>query len=151
VIATVCIGRSALVSHPRHCGCYSVYAEAGRAWLAGLDVYSSRPGLLVFRYAPIISVILAPMGAMHDILGIGILRTLNLFLFLGGLYWWGKHAAPEHLVAGWLSSPNTVVPTRFRRQEEFNDVDASLASCRMRDPAAGRCRRDSLHAPNGRA
>ena len=69
LIAVMSVGRAALIQYPRHGGCYWIYAEAGRAWLAGDDLYSARPGRDVYRYSPLLAVLLAPMGALPDMLG----------------------------------------------------------------------------------
>ncbi|MGA2034771.1 MAG: glycosyltransferase family 87 protein [Thermoguttaceae bacterium] len=97
IIAVLAIGRAALISHPRHCGCYHTYAEAGRAWVAGENLYAPRAGLDVYRYSPLVAVFFAPLAALPDMLGSALLRALNLALFLGGLYAWSRAGLPVRL------------------------------------------------------
>ncbi len=94
VIATLSVGRAVLIHYPRHSGCFSIFAEAGQAWLAGNDVYSARPGLSVFRYSPLAAALLAPIGALPDVLGSAALRAVNLAVFVLGIFCWGKCATP---------------------------------------------------------
>lgn len=97
IIALMSVGRAALLQSPRHCGCYHIYAEAGRAWLAGNDLYSAEPGLTVYRYSPLVAVLLAPIGALPNMLGCAVLRAVNLGMFILAIYWWSKCAAPWEL------------------------------------------------------
>ena len=71
IIALMSVGRAVLLHYPRHCGCYLIYAEAGRAWMGGDDLYTAQPGLSVYRYSPLVAVLLAPIGALPDMLGSG--------------------------------------------------------------------------------
>jgi hypothetical protein len=87
------------VSLPSQAGCYHVYAEAGRHWWAGEDLYSHGPGLDVFRYSPLAAVFLVPFSALPAALGSPLLRAANLAVYLGALAWWARAALPAHLSA----------------------------------------------------
>lgn len=99
VITLLAVGRAALFYHPRHQGCYQTYSGAGQAWVASHDLYTPRPGLDVYRYSPLVAVMLTPIGAMPGMLGSAVLRAVNLVVFLGGLVWWSRSAAPIALSA----------------------------------------------------
>jgi hypothetical protein len=97
VIALLSVGRAALIGFPRHCGCYQIYAQAGRGWAGGTDLYSSEPGLEVYRYSPLVAVLLAPIGFMPDMLGSAVLRAATLAAFLAAVWRWSAVAAPLKL------------------------------------------------------
>jgi hypothetical protein len=97
VIALLSVGRAALIRFPRHCGCYQIYAQAGRDWAGGADLYTSEPGLAVFRYSPLIAALLTPIGFMPDMLGSAVLRALTLAAFLAAVWRWSAVAAPSKL------------------------------------------------------
>ena len=60
------VGRAALYHLPRHCGCYDVFADGGRHWLRGEDLYDKVHvhSLHVFRYAPTLAALLSPLGVL---------------------------------------------------------------------------------------
>jgi hypothetical protein len=97
VIAVLSVGRAALIRFPRHCGCYQIYAQAGRDWAGGADLYSSEPGLAVFRYSPLVAALLTPIGFMPDMLGSAVLRATTLAAFLIAVWRWSAIAAPLSL------------------------------------------------------
>ena len=96
VLAVMSVGRAALAHHPRHAGCYDVYAQAGRDWLAGRDLYDANQpdSLVVFRYAPVVAALFAPLGLVPDVVGNGLLRLVNLGVFAAGLWVWQRVALP---------------------------------------------------------
>jgi hypothetical protein len=94
LIGTVAVGRAALYSFPRHRGCYWLYAETGRNWVAGTSVYSPLPGLTVFRYSPLVAVFMVPFSELPDPLGSALLRLVNLGVYVGGLLWWARAGTP---------------------------------------------------------
>ncbi len=96
-IALLSVGRAALIRFPRHCGCYEIYAQAGRDWASGADLYSAQPGLEVYRYSPLVAVLLAPIGFMPDMLGSAVLRAATLAAFLAAVWRWSAVAAPVRL------------------------------------------------------
>jgi hypothetical protein len=97
VIVLAAVGRAGLISRARHKGCYSIFAEGGRHWAAGEDLYTPRPGLDVFRNGPIVAVFCVPCGLLPDIAGSALLRAANCLVFLAGLFCWSRHALPRTL------------------------------------------------------
>jgi hypothetical protein len=100
IIAVMAVGRAALIAYPRHSGCYKVFADAGRHWIAAEDVYEARVGLDVFRYSPLIAAFFAPFGVLPDMLGSALFRLVNVGVFCAGLAWWLQAGVPLSLTAG---------------------------------------------------
>jgi hypothetical protein len=129
IIALLSVGRAALISLPRHCGCYQVYAQAGRGWTGGADIYSAQPGLEVYRYSPLLAVLLAPIGYMPDMLGSAVLRAVTLATFLAAVWRWSAVAAPltlsfrQRLVFLLLLAP---LAARSLIDVQFNGLMAAL-------------------------
>jgi hypothetical protein len=96
VLALMSVGRAALAHHERHAGCYDVFVDGGRHWLHGEDLYDKeRPNSLhVFRYAPTLAALLTPNGVLPIVVGNGLLRLVNLVVFLVGLWWWQRVCLP---------------------------------------------------------
>jgi hypothetical protein len=90
------IGRAALYHNPRHCGCYDIFAEGGRHWLAGEAVYDlDHPeSLSVFRYSPLVAAGCAPLSLLSAPAGSAVLRFVNLAVLIAGLAVWGKRVLP---------------------------------------------------------
>lgn len=99
-IAVLAVGRAALIAYPRHSGCYRIFADAGRHWLAGTDLYTPWPGLNVFRYSPLVAAFLVPFGVLPDMLGSALLRLVNLGVFCAGFAWWTWAGVPAKLTRG---------------------------------------------------
>jgi alpha-1,2-mannosyltransferase len=99
VLVVLAVGRAALYASPRHQGCYTVFADGARNWLAGQDLFDSiNPNSLnVFRYCPIVAVLLAPLAWLSDPWGSAALRAVGLAIFLPGLWWWCRVALPHCL------------------------------------------------------
>jgi hypothetical protein len=97
VVVVAALGRAALVHSPRHAGCYDVFAQAGQDWLGRKDLYMPRQGLDVYRYSPLIAILLVPCGALPDVAGTALLRLVNLLVFVGSLYWWSRRGLPRRL------------------------------------------------------
>jgi hypothetical protein len=97
ILAFLAIGRAALYHLPRHQGCYLVFADAGRHWLAGEDLYDrERPeSRVVFRYSPLVAACLAPLAWLPDLLGCACLRAVSVVAFLTSLWWWSCTALPR--------------------------------------------------------
>jgi len=96
VLSVLALGRAALSHLPRHQGAYHVFADGGRHWLQGENLYESKDlrSLLVFRYSPLVAVYLVPVGALPDKLGNGLLRLEGLAALLGSLVWWARASLP---------------------------------------------------------
>jgi hypothetical protein len=95
-VATIaCCGRALIWPH-----CNSVYtnfSEAGRAWIAGGELYrtiADEP----FRYAPIVAALLAPFSLLPDELGGVLWRLCGLGVYLGGAAWWMRRVSDAALL-----------------------------------------------------
>jgi hypothetical protein len=96
ILIFLAVGRAALYHHPRHQGCYPVFADGGRHWLRGEDLYDNQhpDSLNVFRYSPLIAAGLVPLAFVPDPLGSAMLRGASLAVFLLGLELWSRAALP---------------------------------------------------------
>jgi hypothetical protein len=93
IILTATCGR-ALVS-PRAHSVYSIFADAGRNWVAGADLYTSADQQ--YRYSPLATLLFVPFSAMPEALGGGLWRLVNAAVLLGGLSWWMRDVLPASL------------------------------------------------------
>jgi hypothetical protein len=100
IIAALAVGRAFLIHYPRHGGCYPLFAEAGRNWLAGADLYTPQMSLDVFRYSPLVAAFFVPFGILPDLLGSALLRLVNVGVYLAGLSWWMRSGIPVRLTPG---------------------------------------------------
>jgi hypothetical protein len=96
ILAVISVGRAALAHNPRHAGCYAVFEAGGRHWLRGEDLYEKvqTNSLNVFRYAPTLAALLTPLAVTPLWVGNGLLRLVNLAVFLAGLWWWQRVTLP---------------------------------------------------------
>jgi Glycosyltransferase family 87 len=99
VLVVLAVGRAALYALPRHQGCYPVFADGARHWLAGQDLFDSvnSNSLDVFRNCPIVAMLLAPLAWISDPWGSAALRAVGLAIFLPALWWWCRVALPDSL------------------------------------------------------
>ncbi len=82
---------------PRVHSLYQTYAAAGGDWLAGTSLYyhEHRPAYLdQYRYSPLVSALLVPFHLLPERLGGVLWRLVNAGVFLFGLGWWTRSAAP---------------------------------------------------------
>jgi hypothetical protein len=100
VVALLAVGRAALIEHPRHAGCYKIYADAGRHWWAGEDLYEARSGLDLFRYSPLVASFFVPFAVLPDMLGSALLRVVNLGVFCAAFGCWMRLGVPVILPTG---------------------------------------------------
>ncbi len=102
VVGALALGRAALYHLPKHQGIYPLFADTGRHWLRGEDLYDAEhpDSLSVFRYSPLVAAGLAPFALVPDALGSALLRAVNLLVFLPALAWWSRAALPRDLTAG---------------------------------------------------
>jgi hypothetical protein len=77
------------------------YGHAGRAWVEGTDAYQMDhdgerviPIMSGFRYAPIVTVLLAPFAMFGDALGGVLWRLAGILCFLGAFAWYVRDALP---------------------------------------------------------
>src|SRR6266404_6650393 len=84
---------------PRVHSLYPTYATAGTDWVSGHDLYyRERPKELrldQYRYSPLVAVLLTPWHFLPERLGGILWRLVNAGVFLGGLAWWLRAAAPR--------------------------------------------------------
>jgi hypothetical protein len=74
-------------------GVYPIFAEAGRDWLRGTELYPEpcRPHVPDrFRYSPAVAALLAPLALLPDQLGGCLWRLLNAGVFLGAFACWAR-------------------------------------------------------------
>jgi hypothetical protein len=100
VVALMAVGRAALIGHPRHAGCYKIYADAGRHWWAGEDLYEARSGLDLFRYSPLVASCFVPFAALPDMQGSALLRVANVGVFCAAFGCWMRWSVPVILTTG---------------------------------------------------
>jgi hypothetical protein len=103
---------------------YPIFAQAGRDWRTGEDVYqlgghavgslpvsvaelvkpSARPpvgwGLESYRYSPLVAALLVPVGLLPDQAGAILWRLGNVAVLLVAARWWLRRAAPYPLTRG---------------------------------------------------
>jgi hypothetical protein len=94
VLLVVC-GRGLISA--RAGGVYPIFADAGRSWLQGIDLYpeSCRPDLDDrFRYSPAVAALFAPFSLLPDRVGGCLWRILNAAAFLGAFAWWCRVFSP---------------------------------------------------------
>ncbi len=91
------LGRAALHHSPQHIGCFEVFANAGRHWVAGESLYDvGNPDYLVlFRYSPLVAALLAPLAWLDGPAGNFLLRFINLAVLMPGLWWWAQARCRE--------------------------------------------------------
>jgi hypothetical protein len=94
---------------------YPIFAQAGRDWRAGTDVYHLGPsapgwdlvrppapapvgwGLESYRYSPLVASFFVPLGVLPDRLGQLLWRLLNAAVLVAAVLWWLRRAAPYPL------------------------------------------------------
>ncbi len=94
-IAFVAISIRVMLSKPRTHNDYLTFANTARHWVAGKGLYRQcdEDGFYDdFRYSPLVACSLVPISFLPDRLGSIAWRLVNLGIFLGGLYWWGRRA-----------------------------------------------------------
>jgi hypothetical protein len=96
VLVVLAVGRAGLYHIPKHQGCYPLFADAGRHWLRGQDLYDKDhpASLSVYRYSPLVAAGLVPLALVSDPVGSGLLRAVNFLVFLPALWWWSRAALP---------------------------------------------------------
>jgi hypothetical protein len=81
----------------RYGGVYPIFVGAARSWLAGEETYRVYNNQDVYRYSPLITALLSPLGLLPDRLGGVLWRLGNLAVFLGGLAWWTQAVLAERI------------------------------------------------------
>lgn len=93
------IGRVA-VARPQSHSVYPVFKSAGQFWRTGHGLYAlpgSEPNALLYRYSPLAAALLVPFSLIPDPLGAILWRLAGEAIFLAGLVWWLRVAAPRPL------------------------------------------------------
>ena len=98
-VALVLLGANTLL-WPQRDTVYPIFAEAGRRWLAGGDLYEPVAGLDAYRYSPLVAALLVPFGLLPDGPGGLLWRLAGSAVFCGGLAWWGRAVLPPALTRG---------------------------------------------------
>jgi hypothetical protein len=91
--ALVLLGGHALL-RPYRGTVYPIFAEAGRRWLAGADLYRPVPGLDEYRFGALPTALIAPFGLLPDGPGGLLWRLLGAAVFCAGLTCWGRIVLP---------------------------------------------------------
>jgi hypothetical protein len=75
---------------PHRNSVYPIFAEAGRDWSAGGELYEE--DMAPFRYSPAVAAFFAPFALLPDGPGGALWRLLNAAVLLAGLAWWTRDA-----------------------------------------------------------
>jgi hypothetical protein len=96
VLALLILGGKAVV-RPHSNSVYPIFADAGRHWREGSDLYELPPTGDEFRYSPLVAALFVPPGLLPDGAGGLLWRLLAAGVFLGGVAWWSRAALPPGL------------------------------------------------------
>ena len=97
-VVLVVVSVRAVVSPDRHT-VYPIFSTAARNWLAGGDLYVPQPGLDDYRYSPMATALMSPLGWLPDRLGGVLWRLFNAGVLLGALLGWTRNVLPRSLTA----------------------------------------------------
>ena len=77
---------------------YPIFANAGRNWLEGRNLYGGlAENLDVFRYSPLTAAAFAPLSLAPNGPAGALWRLLNVAVFLTALLWWARAVLPAPL------------------------------------------------------
>ncbi len=101
-VAVICCMRAYLSPPTRH-SVYPNYSVAGRSWIQGKDTYGihrdENGGVIrhmsAYRYSPLVSALLVPLGLLPDDLGGVLWRLFNYVCFLGAFAWFVREVLPD--------------------------------------------------------
>jgi hypothetical protein len=68
---------------------YPIYAQAGRNWWIGRDLYAAED-TAYFRYSPLFAIAMTPLALLPDAWGNGVWRILNGAVYAWGLWAWAR-------------------------------------------------------------
>ncbi len=94
VLCVICLR---VVIAPQEHNVLAIYRVAAQRWLAGADVYDPIEGLDMFRYSPLVAVLMVPFHLLPLPLGGVVWRLLNAGIYLGALLWGCRAAFPRLL------------------------------------------------------
>jgi hypothetical protein len=95
-LALVVLGGKALL-RPHSNSVYPIFADAGRHWLEGSDLYEMPPDRDAYRYSPLIAAVFAPFGLLPDGVGGLLWRLIAAGVFLAGIGGWIRAVLPPGL------------------------------------------------------
>jgi hypothetical protein len=96
VLAASCV--RCLVGHSeRNVGIFAVYAEAGRHWFSGADLYPPKDAWDSFLYSPAVAAGLVPYSLLPLAVGNVLWRLTVGGAFLAALWWWSRAVLPSAL------------------------------------------------------
>ncbi len=80
---------------------YPVYEAAGSNWRHAVTLYPTpeKDKELLFRYSPLVAASFAPWSLLPERLGAVLWRLLNAWIFLHGLFWYGRTVLADALPA----------------------------------------------------
>jgi hypothetical protein len=81
----------------RDVGLFAIYAEAGRHWLAGSDLYPPKDGWDSFLYSPVVAAALVPYSILPSTLGNILWRLTVGGAYLIAFRWWLHAVLPTPL------------------------------------------------------
>lgn len=94
IVALLVIGIRILIN-PRMHSVYPIYSNAGASWRDGASLYRpSEKSPDVYRYSPIIAVLMAPFSLLPARTGEMLWRILNVGAYLAALSWWSRTVLP---------------------------------------------------------
>ena len=83
---------------PRIHNTFLIFAQAGRNWHNGANLYGSvSPGLDVYRYSPLVAGLLAPLSLLPASLASVFWVLLNAAVFLATLFWWKETVSSSRI------------------------------------------------------
>jgi hypothetical protein len=108
-IAILTIISVRVLVQPRWNSVYPIFADAGRHWRAGTELYRipNNP----YRYSPLVTVGFVPWSLLPDPVAGALWRLVNAAVYLGALAWWCRVILPRKLTAAeWAFLYLLVVP-----------------------------------------
>lgn len=96
ILAGSCV--RCLIGHSeRNVGMFAVYAEAGKHWVAGADLYPPKDAWDAFLYSPAVAVALVPYSLLPLAVGNVLWRLTVGGVYLLALWWWSRAVLPPPL------------------------------------------------------
>jgi hypothetical protein len=82
---------------PRAHSVYPIFSTAARNWMAGTDLYKATGEFDIYRYSPLVTVLLVPLASLPVWLGGVLWRILDVGVYLAALTWWSRAVLPRIL------------------------------------------------------
>jgi hypothetical protein len=77
---------------------YPIYAQAGRNWWIGRDLYAAED-TAYFRYSPLFAIAMTPLAQLPDTWSNGLWRIVNGLVYVWGLWSWARRVRVPDLSA----------------------------------------------------